>query len=270
MSEAGVGRRFSIPLKNLPPGFIATLETPPERPVDPHPAATVVVLRRAPRGLEVLLLQRVRSAGFVPGAWVFPGGRVDAHDAGSTEADAAMAGHIAALRELFEETGLLLARRSRQPVTRSSAGDDTLAAARATLLTEASGFASALAALQLEADVGRLAQFARWVTPEIEPRRFDTQFFATVVDRDVPVEIHRHEASEARWLTPAEALVAHDAGRLPMVFPTIHTLELLAGFRDPDEAWSSMASRPPLLCRPRLVVDGDRVHMVESTIRQAT
>ena len=128
MTEA----RGVIPFERLPPGFAETLDRPPSEPAVPRPAATVVLLRDRDEGPEVVLLRRVRNAGFVPGAWVFPGGRVDAADAApellarwrgpapsevarrlDMDVDAspsAMAYLLAALRETFEETGLLLAR----------------------------------------------------------------------------------------------------------------------------------------------------------------
>ena len=116
-----------IPDQLLPPGFLGTLENPPAVPVPTRPAATVVLLREASAGTEVLLLRRARSSGFVPGAWVFPGGRVDEEDAdprllGRTEgldsgeaarrlglseaAPPAIAYYMASVREAFEETGL--------------------------------------------------------------------------------------------------------------------------------------------------------------------
>ena len=122
-----------IPFDRLPAGFAETVENPPRVPAATRPAATIVLLRDGERALEVLLLRRSRSAGFVPGAYVFPGGRVDRSDAdeelttrvdGLTAESAALrlsleddpttalAYYLAAIREAFEETGILVGRRA--------------------------------------------------------------------------------------------------------------------------------------------------------------
>ncbi|MCA9736835.1 MAG: NUDIX domain-containing protein, partial [Gemmatimonadetes bacterium] len=130
---------YDLPTELLPPGFAETLDRPPAEPVAPRPAATVVLVRDRADGPEVLLLRRTRSSGFVPGAWVFPGGRVDAGDAvpdllarldgldgaeaarrlglerEATPGPAAVAYYLAALREAFEETGILVGHRAGEP-----------------------------------------------------------------------------------------------------------------------------------------------------------
>lgn len=251
----GDGRRFTLPLAHLPPGFDRTLDDPPRPPVAPRPAATVALLRERSGGLEVLLMQRVRSSGFIPGAWVFPGGMVDPHD------PPGRASEIAALREVFEETGLLLARRAGEAVVRACSEEPELRAARAALLSGQSTFTSVLATLGLEADPDRLTLFARWITPVIEPRRYDACFFAAAVPGDLPISVHEAELSQARWQSPAEALEAHDAGALPMVFPTVHTLERLAAFRRVDEALSALRTSTIPAWLPRLERTGDSVRM---------
>ncbi len=268
--------RSVLPFDRLPPGFAETLDDPPDEPVVARPAATIVLLREG-RGdeVEVLLLRRVRSAGFVPGAYVFPGGRVDADDAtpalverlgGVTapalagrlglEADAvppAEAYLIAALREAFEETGLLVGRRADGSLLPGAADDPTLAAARDRVLADEDAFATVLEQLDAQLDGAAVEYVAHWITPEIEPRRYDTRFFAAAVGGEAPVSLHAAEMTDALWLRPSEALDRNVEGRLPMVFPTLRTLEALAGFRSPDAALAWFRGREIPAILPRLV-----------------
>lgn len=264
-----------IPFDRLPPGFADTLDHPPPEPATPRPAATVVLLRDAVDGPEVLLLRRVRSSGFVPGAYVFPGGRVDADDAspelearlrgldGSTAAarmgldpravPPALAYVLASIREAFEETGLLLARHGSGDPVASAARDARMAAARDRLLADESAFASILGELDVHLDGAALAYIAHWITPVVEPRRYDTRFFAAAVEGDSEVAANAAEMSDAVWLTPREALARHREGVLPMVFPTVHTLQALSGFTSARAVLTDARSRPVPPILPRLV-----------------
>ena len=267
---------FIVPAEHLPEGFADALEHPPEHPVTPKPAATIVLLRPAdPEGLEVLLLRRVRSSGFVPGAWVFPGGRVDAEDAGpelvartdgldprdasrrlglAQDAEpAAIAYFLAAVREAFEETGLLVARSSDGAPPPSADDDPAMRAARDELLEREPAFAELLDRLDLRIDGGSIAYVAHWITPEAEPRRYDTRFFAAAVPRDRGVLLHPGEMSDALWLGPSQALLRWREGTLPMVFPTIRTLEDLCAFGDPDSALAHFRTQQIPTVLPRLV-----------------
>lgn len=233
-----------IPWERLPPGFAETVQHTPEIPAEARPAATLVVIRdgggseggmtgsaaggdgmarRAGVGAtsdgmagpaaappEILLVQRIRTASFVPGAWVFPGGVVDDGDAD----------HLAAaLRETQEETSLVVPR-------------DTA------------------------------VWIAHWVTPVQEPRRYDTRFFLGAVPRDAEVQLERREMSGHLWLTAEAALSRHAAGELPMVFPTIRTLEQLRGFHSVGAAMTAMRQGPVDRLLPRLVAEEDGVRMV--------
>lgn len=264
-----------IPFDRLPPGFADTLDHPPAEPAVPRPAATVVLLRDSARGPEVLLLRRVRSSGFVPGAYVFPGGRVDADDA-SPELEArlhgldaptaaarmglkgdavppALAYVLASIREAFEETGLLLARHGSGDPVASAARDARMAAARDRLLADEDAFASILSDLDVRLDGSAVAYIAHWITPVVEPRRYDTRFFAAAVEGDSEVSVNAAEMSDAVWLTPRAALARHGEGRLPMVFPTVHTLETLADFTSTGAILGDARSRPVPPILPRLV-----------------
>jgi 8-oxo-dGTP pyrophosphatase MutT (NUDIX family) len=233
----------------------------------PRPAATVVLLRDGAGGLEAYLQQRPLGMGFAGGLWVFPGGRVDQGDrdpglegrwAGpSPEAWAGRLGlpveeargHlVAACRETLEEAGLLLATSAPDP--------GELAAARGELLAGVAGFAALLDRLGVRLDTGRLRYWAWWVTPEAEPRRYDTRFFVAGLPADAALTAHLAEAERERWLPPAVAAADQD---LPMLPPTRYTLRDLAGFGSVAEALAAGSGRPVERILP--VLDGAELVM---------
>lgn len=277
---------MKIPWSKLPPGFAKTVRTIPEDPATPRQAATVVLMREGPttrRPPEILLVRRVRSSGFVPGAWVFPGGRVDEAD----RADAALgrwhpsragvdlagkldvrldeaAGFLnAALRECLEETGIGagLIRLG------SAAADRELprtarSTVRQRLLADRLDWARTLEALDAHVDVSRVAYIAHWVTPVQEPRRYDTRFFLAAVSRRAELDLAREEMSEATWLPAEDALRLHHRGELPMVFPTIRTLESLTDLPSVEAALEHFAEGRVPRILPRLIAEEDGVRMV--------
>ncbi len=256
-----------IPADSLPEGFARSIEAPDGPPPEARPAATVVLMRPSAGGaLEVLLLRRARTSRFVPGAWVFPGGRVDRADRApgllerlapsersrlarrlGLEGDEARAvGFLAAaLRETFEETGLL-------PGVDPSASA-RLEELRAGLLRGDLDLSAVLEATGTELGLDGIAYIAHWVTPEAEPRRYDTRFFALRTDPARAVRVIESEITEARWLAPGHALALHRARELPMIFPTIRTLESLEPFDDPDAVLAHFRDLPIPRILPRLV-----------------
>ena len=217
----------------------------------PRAAATVVLLRDGREGLEVYLQRRPVAMGFAGGLWVFPGGRVDEADrdpgvdaswAGPSPGEWAgrlglpvdeARGHVvAACRETLEEAGLLLA----SPVP----GPAETAHARARLLAGEGSFARLLGRLGVRLDTGRLRYWAWWVTPEKEPRRYDTRFFVAGVPAGAAVTAHLAEAERERWLPPAEAAADQE---MPMLPPTRYTLRDLAPFATVDEALAAAEGR---------------------------
>ncbi len=270
-----------IPFDRLPERFAESLENPPAVPVTPLPAATVLLLRGAPGGMEVLLMRRTRSAGFVPGAYVFPGGRVDRDDGdeaalerldslsgraaadrlggsvpveGNAEATPSIAYYMAALREAFEETGILVARRADGSPVPTAAEDASVDVVRNEVMDDRVTFAEALEALGARIDGSAVAYMAHWVTPEVEPRRYDTRFFAARVPDGATPIIDEREMTDAVWISPMRALERNREGSLPMVFPTIKSLETLARFDDADDAVATLDRRPVPMILPRLVV----------------
>jgi len=251
-----------IPEDRLPPGFLEFIRRPGDGVV-PRPAATIVLMRDAEPEPELLLLRRNRSAGFVPGAYVFAGGRVDAADADPslwsggvppTEPDAAY--WAAAVRELFEETGVLLARDAEGGFARD-ASDETLADWRESLLEDEATLGGMLDALGLRIALDRIVHFAHWITPVAESRRYDTRFFLGAMPPGREASADAREMSDAVWLSPRAALDRFALGRLPMVFPTVRTLESLAGFESVDAALDTLRGQAVAPILPRLVrVDG--------------
>ncbi len=240
----------------------------------PRPAATVVLLRERASGFELLLMRRNRSAGFVPGAYVFPGGRVDAQDAhpalvsrveGLTPEEAAdrltlpegdppaIAYYLAAVREAFEEAAVLVARPGGRFLPDSSSGRARLVRLRGSLLGGAMGFVGILDDLAVRIDGAALEYVAHWVTPEAESRRYDTRFFAALAPPGSRSSPDPREMTDSRWLAPAEALDRHRAGRLPMIFPTIRTLEQLSAFSTADAVLAHYRGRDIAAVMPALV-----------------
>jgi len=209
-----------------------------------HPAATVVVARVVPKdegAFEVFLVKRHGKSGFMAGAHVFPGGRVDDDDA-SFDADRFA---VAAIRETFEETGILLARHeSGLPMTTPSPKDAVTAR-----VAEGDPFAHALKASGLLPDVEALVPIGWWITPEAEPKRFDTRFFFALCP-----SAQRHDAVadgsevvEGVWLTPKAALEQYERGTLALAPPTLVTLEELAPLSLAEvrtHRWPRRAIRP--------------------------
>ena len=213
---------------------------PGRPPAVARPAATVLLLRDTPDGLQVLMTRRSATASFLPGAFVFPGGNVDALDATShalarrraTQSDLHVTQAIAAIRESFEELGVLLARRA----------DGSLAnASDIARLDRSAPFAPQCAALGLRLMADEVFVLAHWVTDRDIPKRFDVPFLvARMPDGQTPVA-DGTEQFEPVWISPADALARHQAGVFFMIFPTIRTLERLLCYTDVDAVLQACA-----------------------------
>lgn len=210
-------------------------------PVEPLSAAGLILLRDSVDGLEVFMIQRHRDLRFAPGATVFPGGRLDAEDSElpwrelSLPLTDDMPQRMAAIREAFEECGLLLA-------------GGTVDAAVLDGLRGASGgtFLDRLLAAGLEPDVAALVPFARWVTPESVWRRYDTLFFLAKAPPRQTAVVDGVEAVAGFWGTPRAILAEAEAERLSLVFATRMTLLRLAGCRTVRHAMEEAARFHPL------------------------
>lgn len=246
----------------------------------PRAAATVVLLRDMPTGLEVFLMKRHTLSDVLGGAYVFPGGKLDAADA---ELDMAMhldqplqglhasldeadinertAGglYVAALREAFEESGVLFA-----------LGDSALArepaywcAEAAALLRAGLGFNAVLAQLALRLQTVNLVPWSRWITPttpSVMNKRFDTRFFVAAVPEGQVACHDNFETTESIWLRPRTALEQYWAGQIEMAPPQIMSLAHLSRYADVRSVLAAAsARRPPVIQPEAFELDGERV-----------
>ena len=220
-------------------------------PVATRLAATVLLLRDAPGkdgGLEVLMTRRSMTASFVPGAYVFPGGGVDDADAQADthlqstrrpgQSAAALTEAIAAIRESFEELGVLLARRA----DGSLATQDDIAR-----LDRSQPFAPQCRAQGLTLMGAEVFALARWITDRDMPRRFDVPFLMARMPQGQTPVADQTEQFEPVWISPADALKRHAAGDFFMIFPTIRTLQKLQHYAQVESALQAVCvSEAPL------------------------
>jgi 8-oxo-dGTP pyrophosphatase MutT (NUDIX family) len=205
----------------------------------PRPAATVMLLRPDAAGFAVYMLRRSARSRFVPDAYVFPGGAVDEADrrlaashgvrgsAGPSSPELA----VAALREMFEEAGILLAvARDGTPAPLDAAA---LAGLRAELLGGA-GLEEMLERHGLALDAGALTYYSNWITPVSEPIRFNAHFFVARAPDDQIAAADAVEVHDGIWITPSEALARADRGEMTIIFPTRMHLQRLAAQPDVD------------------------------------
>jgi len=254
---------------------LAWLSTPPpERTIAPaRLASTVMLLRESPSGAEVFVQRRVSSMKFAPSMWVFPGGGMDPRDeardvpwAGPSPQDwarlmgvpepVAQALVIAAVREVFEECGVLLAGPSAETVVLDVAEPDWQAD-RAALLDRSLAFGELLQRRELRLRSDLLALQDHWITPEMEPRRYDTWFFSALLPERQVADAHTTEAEEAVWRRPADVLAQAQAGQARMFPPTRVQLERLAAW--PDLAPVTVSRSGLTAVMPQPVRLGERV-----------
>ena len=223
---------------------------PQREPAVPRPAATVLLLRDAGvdsgnSGIEVLMTRRSATASFAPGAYVFPGGGIDAADAQAhriaarrpTQSDLHLTQAIAAIRESFEELGVLLAHHA----DGRPANDGDIAALR-----RDQPFAAQCEALGLQLSADQVYVLAHWITDRDLPRRFDVPFLVARMPSDQVPVADETEQFEPVWVRPADALARHAAGAFFIIFPTIRTLQRLQHFNTVDAVLQACAGESPL------------------------
>ncbi|WP_229927428.1 NUDIX hydrolase [Kitasatospora indigofera] len=262
----------SLPMPPSWPARIRAVEAGELTPPVPKPSATIVLLRDGAAGPEAYLLRRRASMAFAAGMYAYPGGGVDPRDADGeigwagpspqewgarlgVDPGTAQAVVCAAVRETFEEAGVLLA----GPDASGTAPPRDWSAERAALEAHEISFAGFLRehGLVLRSDL--LAGWARWVTPVFEERRYDTWFFVAAMPPGQLAALEVGEADKVAWLSPADAVQGYEQGRYGMLPPTVTVLRELLPLRAAAEALSAASSRglDPILGRAE--VAGDRM-----------
>jgi len=245
---------------------------------EPRPAATVVLARPSEARFDVFLVRRHDHIAFMGGAHVFPGGRVDpgdeADDASAwcdgvdraiarmpaRDARQAVAFSLAAVRELFEEAGVLLARDGGGIVPIHAGARARFDAYRRDVSAGALALRDLAAREQLRVALDALALFAHWVTPDVETRRFDTYFFLAMAPAAQDATHDDGETTDGIWIDPADALERCLRGDIALPPPTWTTLRALEACASVDDAWRWAESQrvPCVLPRVRERADGTR------------
>lgn len=215
-------------------------------PVAPRPASTVLLLREQLRGFEVFLLRRHNESAFMAGNYVYPGGAVDKDDEDKemlTRCTMCLSGvgndvsrrdllgyRVAAIRELFEEAGVLLAYRKDGTFFRpfDEAEREKFARYRRELNAGQINFLHLLSQENLILALDNLLYYAHWITPEARPIRFDTRFFVALHHSGQEASPDQEETTDGIWIAPRSALEANIVGSLPLSPPTLKTLEDVA------------------------------------------
>jgi recombination protein RecT len=205
-------------------------------------AATILVCRQNHDSPEILMVKRSRKAGFFPNAWVFPGGRVDDSDSlfpssGKIDGLEDPAFAVAAIRECFEEAGVWL-------------GGGTPDASLRKILNDRTGCLPNDGSLL--ADLDRIRQWSWWITPDTEPKRYDTRFFVCCLKTDECVEASQDEKEtvEFCWIAASDAVNRHRTGHMFMAPPTYITLLELQYCTDVEEIWKLASKRKILPIQP--------------------
>jgi len=244
------------PVSVEPPGEVRPPPAGPPAETPIRPAATVMLVKDTPAGLEVFVLRRVIGMAFAGGMTAFPGGAVDGSDHETDHAaplrwsgpdpqwwagqlgvprDTARALVVAAARELFEETGVLLAGPAARRVGDGRDRPDEIAARpvtdadRIAVLDRRAAFAAVLAGAELELRTNLLRPWANWVTPTGHTRRYDTFFFAAALPAGQRARLLTSEADLGQWRVPQALLAEYDVGAVQLMPPTLAMLTDLAG-----------------------------------------
>jgi 8-oxo-dGTP pyrophosphatase MutT (NUDIX family) len=247
---------------------------------EPRHAATVVLLRDGADGVESYLLRRQKTMAFAAGMYVFPGGSVDPRDESLPDdawvgprpaewapiltSDDALAKALvcAAVRETFEESGVVLAGSDIANVVADTTADDW-ETDRQALLDRTLSLAAMLDRRGLELRADLLRPWAHWITPEVEPRRFDTRFFVAALPTGQRTRDVGGEADRVTWMRPSDALAAFDRGEIGLMPPTAFTLGELAAYDSVADVLAAGDARDVKPVLPKiLVTDDDEAHLL--------
>lgn len=233
-------------------------ETEKKQAATPVPAATILIVRDAPRGMEIFMVKRHHQIDFVAGALVFPGGKVhkgdfdagllDVTDGASDWSPDMRAMGAAAIREAFEESGILFARESGAAELISAARADALGKYRHALEKNEITLHEMLRAENLRLACDQLVRFAHWITPEMMPKRFDTEFFLAAAPQGHAGQHDGRESVDSIWISPEEAI--SDRKKWNVIFPTKLNLMKLAKSSTVAEAIAAARASEPLPVTP--------------------
>ncbi|MBT4494373.1 MAG: NUDIX hydrolase [Gammaproteobacteria bacterium] len=220
-------------------------------PSTPIPAATILMLRDGPNGLETFMVVRHHQIDFASGALVFPGGKIDDGDFkvrdfcnGVSSADDTSVGLMAgAIREAFEECGILLARENGVSDLISGERLSALEPYRDKLHKGELSFAEFLAQEHLTLACDKLQHFAHWITPPVLPKRFDTHFYLASAPADHLAIHDGHESVDSIWITPADAAKGESDGTYTIIFPTLANVEMLGESESVESAMDMANNR---------------------------
>jgi 8-oxo-dGTP pyrophosphatase MutT (NUDIX family) len=247
----------------------------------PVPAATLVLLRdRAAGGVEILLMRRHAKSKFAAGDYVFPGGKLTADDnpddaarwctglephvaakqLALDDARMAVAHFIGAIRETFEEVGVLLATDAAGGPLRVPDGE--LRACRTACQQDNRAFWHLIKRHDLRLATDRLVYFAHWITPEIQPLRFDTRFFAAPMPPEQAATGDDKEVTDLRWLGPSEALEAERREEISLRNPTVKNLMLFTDAASGAAALERLRGRTVTTIRPRVIIRPDGTRLI--------
>jgi 8-oxo-dGTP pyrophosphatase MutT (NUDIX family) len=249
--------------------------------VDPRPASTVVVMRDGIDRPEIFMVRRHENTAFMGGAQVFPGGRVDPSDSEADEAwcdgvdhaarqlrdiprHEAVAYHVAAARELFEEAGVLLARTAGGSFVSlgDAAAHERFRQYRGEVHRAALTLGDVVRRERLRLALDALTLFAHWVTPPVDTRQFDTRFFLTRVPPEQTPAHDETETTDSAWVAAADAIALAVAGTIVLPPPTWTTLRELEAFRSVQDALDWARTRPVQRRQPKMIEQGGQRMLV--------
>lgn len=235
-------------------------------PATPRPASATALLRaRVGGGVEVFMVRRHVQSEFVPDVYVFPGGSVKEADQKTEIAEGMCDGasddvtplgagfRVAAIRELFEEAGALIALRDGKPLAMTDGDKLRFAAYRDQLNHKALTLEDIARRGGLTLATASLLRWAHWVTPEAWPKRFDTHFFLVETPEGQEPKHDALEVTDSVWIRPEDALERHERNEFPIVFATIHQLRDLCALDSLADARARFTGRTPVTIRPRIV-----------------
>jgi 8-oxo-dGTP pyrophosphatase MutT (NUDIX family) len=279
MTERPTAEEIARRVNEDRPSFVPV--EPDGPPAVPRDSATVILVRDGADGLEVFMLERHLNSDFAGGAYVFPGGTIDPRDVeleataaldgpSATQAaalidapeDRALAFYLCAVRETFEEAGVLLARRDGEPIRFAPDEAERFASARRTLAGREGSLGDFAGRERLRFAGDLLHYYARWITPEFAPKRYDARFFVAWMPEGQEPLHDDVETTASTWIRPADALAQAREGLFSIIFPTRKTLESLAGFATAREVIDSTAGKEIRAILPRVVLEEGRPRVV--------